>query len=147
MYYDFDFNKDSAFFENSKTIQFMKTHLEENKHLKHIPLEVSNASIQLWAESIIKHNLNINMTSVDHIHLISDQNSKNVLKVIGKIMFKDKHSRTNEEFKILREQGIIANYLQLTTLSVTEDVCNDLKKEFIEFQKLKVNNLKKPKIK
>lgn len=147
MYYDFDFNKDSAFFEQSKTIQFMREQLEENKHLKKIPPEIFNASIKLWAESIIKHNLDINMTSVDYLHLISEQNSKEVLDVIGNIMFKDKHSRKNEEFQTLREQGMVSNYLQLITLSVKEDVCSDLKKEFIEFQNLKLNSVKKAKIK
>ena len=147
MYYNFDFNKDSSFIENSKTLHFMKAHLDENKHLKNISKEIYNASIQLWAESIIKHNLDINMTSIDHLHLISEQNSKEVLKVIGSIMFKDKHSRTNEEFQTLRQQGMVANYLQLITLSVQEDVCTNLKKEFIEYQSLKLNSSKKPKIK
>lgn len=147
MYYDFDFNNDSEFFEQSKTLQFMREKLEENKHLKKITPEIFNASIKLWAESIIKHNLDINMTSVDHLHLISEQNSKEVLDVIGKIMFKDKHSRNNEEFQTLREQGMVSNYLQLITLSVKEDVCNDLKKEFIDFQNLKLNSIKKAKLK
>lgn len=147
MYYNFDFNKDSSFFENSKTLHFMKAHLDENKHLKNISKEIYNVSIQLWAESIIKHNLDLNMTSIDHLHLISEQNSKEVLKVIGSIMFKDKHSRTNEEFQTLRQQGMVANYLQLITLSVEEDVCTNLKKEFIEYQSLKLNDSKKPKIK
>lgn len=110
MYYDFDFNKDCDFFENSLTIKFVREKLEENKHLSKIPDEVLNASIKLWAESIIKHNLDINMTIVDHLNLISEQNSNEVLNVIGKIIFKEKHERKPHEFQILREQGIVSNF-------------------------------------
>lgn len=147
MLYDFDFNKDSQFFEESKTMQFIKEQLAENKHLKNIKPKVFNASLKLWAESIIKHNLDINMTRIEHLHLISNQNSDEVLKVIGKIMFKDKHSRTPTEFETLREQGIISNYIQMIVLSVKEDVCSDLKQEFIDFKQLNNNNSKKLKVK
>lgn len=147
MYYDFNFDKDSEFFEHSKTIQFMKEQLKENKHLKKIPLDIIEVSVKLWAESIIKHNLDINMTQIDHLNLISEQNSKEVLNIIGKIMFKDKHSRNTEEFQILREQGMVSNYLQMITLSVEKDICRDLKNEFIEFQNLKNKQSSKLKIK
>jgi hypothetical protein len=133
MYFEFDFNRDADFFEQSSTMKFMKEKLAENKHLKKIDPQVYHASIKLWGESIIKHNLDINMTRVEHLNLISEQNSKEVLDTIGNIMFKDKHDRTDAEFKVLRDQGMVANYLQLITLSVEEDVCNNLKKEFIEY--------------
>lgn len=139
MNFDFDFNKDSAFFEQSSTMQFMKKNLDENKILKKIDSRIFNASLKLWGESVIKHNLDINMTRIDHLNLISDQNSREVLETIGQIMFKDKSSRTPEDFQTLREQGMISNYLQLITLSMPEDVCSDLKKEFAEFKKLTNN--------
>ena len=147
MYYHFDFNQDSSFFETSKTIHFMKSQLDDNKHLKKLNLDIKNVSIKLWAESIIKHNLDINMTRVDHLNLLSEQNSEQVLNMIGKIIFKSKDERTDDEFKILREQGMVSNYFQLITLSVKEDVCNDLKQEFVDFQNLKLNNSSNPKLK
>lgn len=147
MYYNFDFDNDSDFFSNSETISFMKEQLEENKHLKKIPTEVYNVTIKLWAESIIKHNLDINMTRIDHINLISNQNSSEVKEIIGSIMFKDKHSRTDKEFQTLREQGMVSNYMQLITLSATKDICHDLKNEFIAYQQLKLETSTKLKIK
>ena len=49
--------------------------------------------------------------------------------------------------KFLREQGMVSNYLQLITLSVKEDVCNDLKQEFVDFQNFKLNNSSNHKLK
>lgn len=146
MNFDFDFNKDAAFFDQSSTIQFMKKNLDENKNLKKIDSRIFNASLKLWGESVIKHNLDINMTRIDHLNLISEQNSTEVLETIGQIMFKDKESRTPEDFQTLREQGMISNYLQLSTLCVTEDVCGNLKKEFIEFKNLTPTIAKKAKM-
>lgn len=147
MYYNFDFNKDSQFFENSSTMALMKKHLNENKHLKKIDPLIMGVSLKLWAESIIKHNLDINMTRIDHVNLISEQNSAEVIKLIGKIIFKDKDLRTDKDYQILREESIVSNYLQLITLSLEEDVCSNLKKEFVDFQNLKSIQKNSPKIK
>ena len=147
MYYNFDFNKDSQFFENSSTMALMRKHLNENKHLKKMEPLIMEISLKLWAESIIKHNLDINMTSIDHVNLISEQNSTDVINLIGKIMFKDKSSKTDKDFEILRKESIVSNYLQLITLSLEEDVCSNLKKEFVDFQNLKSIKQSSPKIK
>lgn len=145
MFYELDFNKDSIFFEQSPTLKFMKEQLSENNHLAKISPDLINVSIQLWAESIIKHNLDINMTRVEHLSLISEQNSKLVLKTIGKVMSKPKDQRTDEDFQVLMEQGMVSNYLQMITLSSIQDICSNLKKEFKEFQTLKIATTKKNK--
>lgn len=147
MYYNFDFNNDSQFFENSSTMALMRKNLNENKHLKKIEQLIMEVSLKLWAESIIKHNLDINMTKIDHINLISDKNSAEVIQHIGKIIFKAKHLRTDKDFEILSKEGMVSNYLQLITLSLEEDVCSNLKKEFVDFQNLKVINKSTPKFK
>lgn len=125
----------------------MKEKFVENEVFQDFDKKVYNASIQLWAESIIKHNLDFNMTKVQHINLISNQNSKEVIDVFGKIMFEDKSTRTTQDFEVLRMQAMIANYLDLIVLSLKQDICTELKNEFIEYQNLKLNNGNKNKLK
>lgn len=135
MYYDFNFNKDSDFFKNSQTVKEISEKLNESKeYFKNIDVKVVNASLQLWFESVLKHNLNINMIRVDPINLISEENSKKVLSVFKKIMMKSKHDRTQEEFQILRNQDIIQNYINLIVLRDDKDYFENLKSEFVDFK-------------
>lgn len=135
MYYDFNFNKDSDFFKNSQTVKEISEKLNESKeYFKNIDVKVVNASLQLWFESVLKHNLNINMIRVDPINLISEENSKKVLSVFKKIMIKSKHNRTQEEFQILRNQDIIQNYINLIVLRDDKDYFENLKSEFVDFK-------------
>lgn len=148
MYFDFNFDRDSAFFEQSPSFKLMKEKLSEEKRLSQVEPKIMDASLKLWAESVIKHNLDINMTSVEHLNLISEQNSKAVWNTIGKIMFKSKDKRTDEEFRVLRTQGMINNYLQLTTFDLSDkkiDICNNLKQEFLQFHQPKLESNKNPK--
>lgn len=150
MYYDFNFNKDSDFFKNSQTVKEISEKLNESKeYFKNIDVKVVNASLQLWFESVLKHNLNINMTRVDPINLISEENSKKVLSVFKKIMIKSKHNRTQEEFQILRNQDIIQNYINLIVLRDDKDYFENLKSEFVDFKskQLSSEQTKKTKMK
>lgn len=150
MYYDFNFNKDADFFKNSQTVKEITEKLYESKeYFMHIDIKIINASLQLWFESVLKHNLNINMTRIDTIHLISEENSKKVLTVFKKIMMKSKHERTQEEFKVLRDQDFIQHYINLVVLRDDKDYFENLKSEFVEFKRnqLSSENLKNNKIK
>lgn len=146
MYFDFNFTRDNAFFEHSSTVKYMHEQLLQNKQLKNIPTNILNVSVKLWAESVIKHNLDMNMTKIDHVNLLSNENSEEVISTIGAIIFKNKDERSNEDFQILRMQGIVANYLDMIVLSMKEDICGDLKKEFIEFKSLSPKVSTKPSI-
>jgi len=150
MYYDFNFNKDSDFFKNSQTVKEISEKLNESKeYFKNIDVKVVNASLQLWFESVLKHNLNINMIRVDPINLISEENSKKVLSVFKEIMMKSKHDRTPEEFKTIRNQDFIQNYINLIVLRDDKDYFENLKSEFVEFKRnqLSSENLKNNKMK
>lgn len=137
MYYDFNFDRDSAFFDQSPTIKFIKEKIEEQKLLKNIKPTLLEAGIKLWAESVIKHNLDINMMGVDYLKLISHQNSQAVLDTIGQVMAKDKSTRTPQDFDVLRSQGSVTNYIEINVFAaadIKKDLCNDLKWEFIQFK-------------
>ncbi len=140
MYYDFNFNKDADFFKNSQTVKEITEKLYESKeYFMHIDIKIINASLQLWFESVLKHNLNINMTRIDTIHLISEENSKKVLTVFKKIMMKSKHERTQEEFKVLRDQDFIQHYINLVVLRDDKDYFENLKSEFVEFKRIQLS--------
>lgn len=140
MYYDFNFNKDADFFKNSQTVKEITEKLNESKeYFMHIDTKIINASLQLWFESVLKHNLNINMTRIDTIHLISEENSKKVLTVFKKIIMKSKHERTQEEFKVLRDQDFIQHYINLVVLRDDKDYFENLKSEFVEFKRIQLS--------
>lgn len=135
MYFDFDFNRDNDFFDESPTFKMVKEKIEQDKRISdsNIDKKIVNASIRLWSECVIKNNLDINSHRVDHLNLLSEQNSKEVFNVIGKIIWKSKDKRTPKEFELLREQGIINNLLQLHMLYLIDekvDICSNLKTEF-----------------
>ena len=140
MYYDFNFNKDADFFKNSQIVKEITEKLNESKeYFMHIDTKIINASLQLWFESVLKHNLNINMTRIDTIHLISEENSKKVLTVFKKIIMKSKHERTQEEFKVLRDQDFIQHYINLVVLRDDKDYFENLKSEFVEFKRIQLS--------
>jgi hypothetical protein len=135
MYFDFDFNRDSAFFKESASFKLIVDKLNNQERLKSSGCDekLINATIKLWAECVLKNNLDINSHKIDTTNLISEQNSKDIFNIIGKIVWKAKEKRTDKEWKILREHTIINNYLQLELLYLYEDkidIFRDLKKEF-----------------
>ena len=104
--------------------------------------KIFDASIQLWAESTIKHNISVGMDRVDHINLLSNENSTGVLNTFGKILNKEKHKRTPKEYTVLREQSMVSNMIVMTVYDKYDkavDMCENIKKEFSEF----INSLKK----
>lgn len=147
-YFDFNFDRDKDFFKTSKTYLRYSKIINEHKNLIKYDAKIKNASLRLWAESTIKHNLDANTDRVDHISLITNGNSKEVFDNLGKIMFKSKDKRTDEEYQILRNQQAISTYISTEIYSDSDkkvDPLSDLKKEFIEFKNL--DNIKVKKIK
>ena len=90
--------------------------------------------MKLWAESVIKHNLDINMTKIDSLYLLSNENSKDVINFFGTIMFKPKDKRKLAEFELLREQEIAeSNIKYVCLMNREEDYYYDLKKEYEQY--------------
>ena len=139
--YDYNFQRDKDFFKKSPTFALVSKELINDS----VDEKVFNATLKLWGESIIKHNLSVYMGRIDPINLISEENSTEVKRVIGKIIFKSKDKRSDEEWKTLKQNGIVQTKIWLTVYKLEDqgiDVFSDLKKEFIEFSN-KPKNIKK----
>lgn len=147
-YYDFDFKRDKDFFKFSPTYQYLKNKIEENKFMAKIEPDILKASVNLWIESVIKHNLCANCANIDTYNFISKENSPLVLKIFGKIFNKEKSQKTPQDFEALRHQSSVQNGLVMISLQQldTADVWENLKKEFLDFR-LKNEVVKKNKIK
>ena len=90
--------------------------------------------------------MDINTGRVDPVNLISDANSKEIFNFLGKIIFKDRDKRKPEDYKILRNQESINNYIALQLyrdFNNKIDVLSDLKIEFLEFKNLENTKVKK----
>lgn len=154
MYFDFDFDRDADFFKQSPSFKLVQKALNEEEKIKKIDKKIVSATIKLWAECVIKNNLDINNHRIDPIYLISEQNSTDIFKTFGKIMWKDKDKRTDKEWKILQEQDRVNNYLKICLYDLsddTTDIFSDLKKEFITWKmadelnkEIPINNTKSP---
>jgi hypothetical protein len=133
MYFDFDFNRDADFLKNSPSFQLMSEKINsDDNRISDIDKKIVNASLKLWAECVIKNNLDIN-SSVDPSYLLSEQNSQEVFDILGNILWKQKDKRTTKEFRVLRSQDRVNSVIQLNVIYLDEDnidICNDLKKEF-----------------
>ncbi len=133
MYFDFDFNRDADFFKQSPSYKLIEKKLKEDDKASKMDKKIVNATLKLWAECVIKNNLDRDSDRVDPIYLFSQQNSTEVYKTIGKIIWKAKDKRTDKEWKVLKEQGIINNCLQLNIYYLLDDKIDifvDLKNEF-----------------
>ena len=138
MIYDFNFDRDKDFFKSSQTYKEITENINKLLEKSEINEKIIKLSIKLWTESTIKHNLDINMTRVDHINLLSDQNSEEILNFFGKILFKSKDKRTTKEFKDLREQERVNNFIVLFAFQKHDeniDIYTNIKNEFLEFYK------------
>lgn len=74
--------------------------------------------------------------NVDPIQLISEENSNDIKKTFGKIMGKEKHSRTDTDYQTLRKQSLIQNMIMLHAYRQTEssDLFTNLKSEYKAFK-------------
>lgn len=142
-YFDFNFEKDKDFLNNSKVFNKIVKKIEKDKNLIHCEPTFKSACIKLWGESVLKHNLNGNMGRVEHLSLITEENSKEVIKNIGKIISKKRENKTSEDYKKLREQSLVSMSIDLIVMLELDkkDICNDLKAEFIDFKSTFVNTL------
>jgi hypothetical protein len=133
MYFDFDFDRDSEFFNQSPSFKLVQQQLNDEKRLASIDKKIVNATVKLWAECVLKNNLDINAHRIDPIYLISEQNSTEIFNIFGKIMWKEKDKRTDKDRQILKEQDRVNNCLQLYLFDFSDDkidIFSDLKKEF-----------------
>jgi len=152
MYFDFNFDRDAEFFKQSPSFNLLQKKFNEDKNLEKFDKKLVDATLKLWAECVLKNNLDRDCDRIDPIYLFSQQNSTEVYKTIGKIIWKAKDKRTDKEWKTLKDQGIINNSLQLTVYDLSDDkvdIFSDLKKEFRTWkfaqelnQKIPVNNSK-----
>lgn len=113
--------------------------------------KVIQASIQLFMESVIKHNLDTMMLSIDFINFVTEDNSKLVKDIFGPIvLYKSKHDKTDKDYEILKVQGNISNNIALyclMELNNDNNVCDNIKAEFGEFiMNQKQQNTFKPKL-
>lgn len=141
MYPKISFNENKNYFKESEIFQELKDKITPN-YPADTNLEVVNLSVQLFMESVIKHNLDFNMLSVEQLRLLSDDNSKEVLKVFGKIMYKSKDKRTQEDFQKLRLQGNVVNRIVLYLYDEADkerNVCEAMKQEFDSYTTQKDN--------
>jgi len=100
----YNFDNELEFFENSQIYSALKAYLDKEVEAR-FNKNVVDASLRLWAESVIKHNLSISMTSVDNLYLITHENSKPVRTTLGKIMAKSKDKKSSSDFTALSEQS------------------------------------------
>jgi hypothetical protein len=113
--------------------------------------KVVQASIQLFMESVIKHNLDVNMLTIDFINFVTEDNSKVVKDIFGPIvLYKNKHDKTDKDYQILKVQGHISNNIALYCLmeiNQDHDVCAEIKEEFGNYVLAKKQNTAfKPKV-
>lgn len=110
--------------------------VNEKLKINHKP-KVIQASIQLFMESVIKHNLDTMMLSLDFTNFITEDNTKLVKDIFGPIvLYKSKHEKTDKDYETLRVQGHIANNIALyclMELNKDNNVCDNIKAEFGEF--------------
>ena len=142
-YFDFNFEIDKNFLNNSKVFNKIVKKIEKDKNLMHCEPIFKSACIKLWGESVLKHNLNGSMGKVEHLNLITKENSKEVIKNIGKIIFKTRQNKTSEDYKKLREQSLISISIDLIVMLELDkkDICNELKTEFLDFKSTFVNTV------
>ena len=137
-YFDFDFEKDKEFLNNSKVFKEMVEKIEKDSHLIKCEPAFVSSCLKLWAESVLKHNLNASTGRIEYLNLITEENSKEVVKNIGKIIFKKKEKRTDEDYKKLRDQALILLTIDIEVGGIAQagkDICKELKAEFIDFKK------------
>lgn len=154
MYFDFNFDRDADFFKQSPSFKLVQKKLNEDKKIENFDKKLVNATLKLWAECVLKNNLDRDSDRVDPLYLFSQQNSTEVYKKIGKIIWKAKDNRTDKEWKTLTDHGIIHNSLQLNIYYLSDDkidIFSDLKKEFITWKmaddlnkEIPINNTKSP---
>ena len=135
-YFDFDFEKDKEFLNNSKVFNKILKNIEKDKSLERCDSVFKKSCVKLWGESVLKHNLSGDMGRIEYLSLISKENSKEVFKNIGKIIFKSKEKRTDEDYKKLRDQSLISISIYLIVIQQLneKDICKELKAEFVEFK-------------
>lgn len=99
--------------------------------------KVIQASIQLFMESVIKHNLDTMMLSLDFTNFVTEDNSKLVKDVFGSIvLYKSRHEKTDKDYDTLRTMGHITNNMALyclMQLNHENNVCENIKAEFGDF--------------
>jgi hypothetical protein len=143
--YEYDFQKDKDFFKKSPTFNEVLETVKNDKYVSKEEPKLIETSVKLWAESVLKHNLSTHM-SIDPIQLISEENSNDVKKTFGKIMGKEKHSRTDADYQDLRKQALIQNMIMLHAYHQTEtsDLFTNLKSEFKAYKEPAVTKKIKP---
>ncbi len=138
MLHPFNFEQDKNFFIQSNTINELIDKVQSE--LIKLDRHTVSIGVQLFAESVIKHNLDINMMAVDHYHLLSQQNSEKIQESLGQILFKEKHQRTDKDFQLLREVNMVKNVID--SLSFSEDFYDKIKCEYIEYKKIPSTQLR-----
>lgn len=130
MIYNFEQTKD--FFNSNLTYLQMKKDLS-NELDSGVDKKIADTTLKLWAESVIKHNLALGMDRVDHIYLITEENSNGVKSLFGKIMANSKDKRTDKDYKVLQLQSLIYNYITIIAYRLADnniDVYQSLKNDY-----------------